>query len=88
MEIAYPSLCLVQRMFKRFQEYTQKLKFLPAMWLDAYLNHLAPRAALLVEGTAFKKVSRPNPAKLRVSARSGVALLVNAIGGFLGRHRT
>ena len=48
------------------QEYTQKLKFLAAMWPDGYLNQLAPRAALLVEGTAFRKVARLDPAKLRV----------------------
>ena len=66
------------------QEYTQKLKFLAAMWPDGYLNQLAPRAALLVEGTAFRKVARLDPAKLRVNDTSGVALLVSAIGGSWG----
>ena len=63
------------------KEYTQKLKFLAAMWPDEYLSQLAPRDALLVEGTAFRKVSRLDPSKLRVNDRSGAALLVNTIGG-------
>ena len=66
------------------QEYVQKLKFLAAMWPTEALNQLAPRAALLVEGTAFKKVARLDPSKLRVNDQSGVALLVDAIGGSWG----
>ena len=66
------------------QEYTQKLKFLAAMWPSEYLSQLAPRAALLVEGTAFRKVSHLDPSKLRVNDQTGVALLVNAIGGSWG----
>ena len=66
------------------QEYTQKMRFLAAMWPDGFLNQLAPRAALLVEGTAFRKVARLDPAKLRVNDTSGVALLVSAIGGSWG----
>ena len=61
------------------QEYVQKRKFLAAMWPNEYLRQLAPRAALLVEGAAFKKVARLNPSKLRVNA-----LLVDAIGGSWG----
>ena len=37
------------------QEYTQKLKFLAAMWPVDFLDQLAPRAALLVEGAAFRR---------------------------------
>ena len=66
------------------QEYTQKLKFLAAMWPTEYLDQLAPRAALLVEGTAFRKVARLSPEKLRVKNVSGVSLLVDAIGGSWG----
>ena len=66
------------------QEYTQKLKFLAAMWPEEYLSQLAPRAALQVEGTAFRKVARLPPEKLRVNNQSGVALLVSAIGGSWG----
>jgi len=66
------------------QEYVQKLKFLAAMWPTDHLSQLAPRAALLVEGTAFKKVARLDAAKLRVNDQSGIALLVDAIGGSWG----
>ena len=66
------------------QEYTQKLKFLAAMWPSESLELLAPRAALLVEGTAFRKVARLDPSKLKVANLSGIALLVEAIGGSWG----
>ena len=66
------------------QEYVQKMKFLAAMWPAEHLSLLAPRAALLVEGTAFRKVARLDPDKLRVNDKSGVALLVDAIGGSWG----
>ena len=66
------------------QEYVQKLKFLAAMWPTDHLSQLAPRAALLVEGTAFKKVARLDPAKLRVNDQTGIALLVDAMGGSWG----
>ena len=55
------------------QEYTQKLKF----------DQLAPRAALLVEGTAFRK-ARLDASKLKVKSQAGVAALVEAIGGSWG----
>ena len=66
------------------QEYVQKLKILAAMWPTEFLPQLAPRAALLVEGTAFKKVARLDPEKLKVGNQSGIALLVDAIGGSWG----
>ena len=66
------------------QEYTQKLRFLSGLWPTEHLELLAPRAALLVEGTAFRKVSRIDPAKLKVKDTSGIALLVAAIGGAWG----
>ena len=66
------------------QEYTQKLKFLAAMWPSDSLELLAPRAALLVEGTAFRKVARLDPSKLKVANLTGIALLVEAIGGSWG----
>ena len=66
------------------QEYTQKLRFLSGVWPTEHLELLAPRAALLVEGTAFRKVSRIDPAKLKVKDTSGIALLVAAIGGAWG----
>ena len=54
------------------------------MWPEEYLSLLAPRAALLVEGTAFRKVARLSPEKLRVNNQSGIQLLVEAIGGSWG----
>ena len=58
------------------QEYTQKLKFLAAMWPSDSLELLAPRAALLVEGTAFRKVARLDPSKLKVPG-GRVLILIN-----------
>ena len=66
------------------QEYSQKLKFLAALWPVDFLDQLAPRAALLVEGTAFKKIARIPPAKLKVKSTDGVAAIVEAIGGSWG----
>lgn len=66
------------------QEYVQKLRFLASLWPKEHLEQLAPRAALLVEGSAFKKVARLDPEKLRVKSTAGIALLVDAIGGSWG----
>jgi len=66
------------------QEYTAKLKFLANMWPSTHLDQLAPRAALMVEGTAFRKVAGIPPSKLKVNTTDGVAALVAAIGGSWG----
>ena len=66
------------------QEYTAKLRFLASMWPSSHLDQLAPRAALMVEGTAFRKVARIPPSKLKVNTTDGVAALVAAIGGSWG----
>lgn len=66
------------------QEYTQKLKFLASLWPVEYLDQLAPRAALLIEGTAFRKIARISPSKLKVKSTDGIATLVEAIGGSWG----
>ena len=66
------------------QEYVQKLKFLAALWPVEYLDQLAPRAALLIEGTAFRKIARIPPSKLKVKTTDGIAALVEAIGGSWG----
>lgn len=66
------------------QEYAQKMKFLAAMWPSESLPLLAPRAALMVEGTAFRKIARLDPAKLKTANTAGVALLVETIGGSWG----
>eukprot|EP00435_Cladocopium_sp_Y103_P007070 s4910_g2.t1 len=66
--------------------YEQKMKFLKAIWPEEFLPHLAPRAALLVEGPAFQKVSRLDGNKLR--SPDGVQYLVEALGGSWGRLAT
>eukprot|EP00435_Cladocopium_sp_Y103_P067119 s25_g29.t1 len=59
------------------------MKFLHAIWPQDYIEYLAPRAALLIEGSAFQKVARLDPAKLRTA--QGVQYLVESIGGQWGR---
>ena len=66
------------------QEYAQKMKFLAAMWPSESLPLLAPRAALMVEGAAFRKIARLDPAKLKTTTTAGVTLLVETIGGSWG----
>ncbi|CAE7230232.1 RE1, partial [Symbiodinium sp. CCMP2456] len=66
-------------------EYSKKLEFLAAMWPKDSLSLLAPRAALLCEGSAFKKVAGLSPDKLKANDVSGVKLLVDTLGGSWGR---
>ena len=66
-------------------EYTRKMQFLSQIWPKEHLSALAPRAALLCEGTAFKKVSRLSASKLRVNDESGIQLLVTTLGGAWGQ---
>ena len=47
------------------------------------MEQLAPGAALLVEGVAFQKVSKMDPAKLK--SKDCVRHLVEALGGSWGR---
>lgn len=63
--------------------YARKLEFLKELWPAEYLQYLGPRAALLVEGVAFQKVSRLDPAKLKQD--NGVKYLVEALGGAWGK---
>ena len=58
--------------------YARKLEFLKELWPSDYLEQLAPRAALLVEGVAFQKISRLDPTKLK--QKDGVKYLVEALG--------
>ena len=48
-------------------EYGKKLEFLASIWPKEHLPALAPRVALLCEGTAFKKLARLSPDKLKAS---------------------
>ena len=66
-------------------EYSGKLEFLAAMWPREHMALLAPRAALLTEGTAFKKVSKLDAAKLKSTDDSGIRLLVSTLGGSWGK---
>ena len=49
-------------------------------------EHLAPRAALLIEGAAFQKIARVDPTKLR--SVDGVQHLIEALGGQWGKTDT
>ena len=60
------------------REYVKKLEFLAAMWPVEYLDLLAPRAALLVEGSAFAAISKLDAQKLKVKSLDGIKTLVNA----------
>ena len=64
-------------------DYTQRLKFLKELWPADSIQHLGPRAALQVEGSAFQKISRIAPEKLR--SAEGVQLIVEALGGAWGK---
>lgn len=66
------------------QDYTKKMRFLAAMWPQEHLHLLAPRAAMMVEGSAFSLVSRLDGEKLKTNSTAGVALLVKTIGGQWG----
>ena len=67
-------------------EYVQRLKFLKELWPAEHIHLLGPRAALQVEGSAFQKISRIAPEKLRQG--DGVKLLVESLGGSWGRTPT
>ena len=69
-------------------EYVKKVQFIAKIWPKEHLSLLAPRLALLCEGTAFKKVSLLDPEKLRVNDQTGVELIVSALGGSWGLSRT
>eukprot|EP00434_Breviolum_minutum_P032343 symbB.v1.2.028601.t2/scaffold3045.1/size120917/6 len=66
-------------------EYSRKMQFLSQMWPQEHLSQLAPRAALLCEGSAFQKLIRLDAAKLKTNDMKGVELLVNTLGGVWGK---
>ena len=61
-------------------EYTRRLEFLANVWPLEHLSQLAPRACLLCEGTAFQKVVRLDPLKLKVQSLDGIKLVVQTLG--------
>ena len=68
-------------------EYSRKLEFLAGLWPKEHLALLSPRAAMLCEGSAFKKIMRLDTAKLKVNSEDGVKLLVTALGGIRGKSK-
>ena len=66
-------------------DYGRRLEFLAGMWPSEHLSQLAPRAALLCEGSAFQKVIRLKAEKLKVNDDSGIKLLVQTLGGVWGK---
>ena len=83
-QLPWQSIPRFQPGVSNVQEYSQKLKFLAQMWPKEHLPLLAPRAAMMVEGSAFKLVASLDPKKLKSSDDSGVQLLVETIGGNWG----
>ena len=66
-------------------DYGKRLEFLSGIWPQEHLGQLAPRAALLCEGSAFQKTLRIPPEKLKVGDTSGIKLLVTTLGGVWGK---
>ena len=66
-------------------DYGKRLQFLSGIWPQEHLGQLAPRAALLCEGSAFQKILRIPPEKLKVGDTSGIQLLVTTLGGVWGK---
>lgn len=68
-------------------EYSKKLEFLAGLWPQENLSLLAPRAAMLCEGSSFKKVMRIDTTKLKVNSIEGVKLLVTSLGEIWGKSK-
>ena len=66
-------------------EYARRLEFLAGIWPTEHLHHLAPRAAMLCKGSAFQKLLRVSPEKLKVNSQDGVKLIVTTLGGVWGK---
>eukprot|EP00435_Cladocopium_sp_Y103_P001047 s2611_g1.t1 len=66
-------------------EYSRKLEFIAGLWPSEHLSLLAPRAAMMCEGSAFQRVMRVEPSKLKTNSTEGVKALVTALGGIWGK---
>lgn len=66
-------------------EYSKKLYILAGLWPQEHLAQLAPRAAMLCEGSAFKRVMRIDTSKLKVNSTKGMELLLTSLGGIWGK---
>ena len=65
-------------------EFTKKIEFLSQIWPTEALPQLAPRICLMCEGSAFQKVIRIPPEKLKVSSTDGCKLVVFYTGRSVG----
>ena len=66
-------------------EYSRKLEFLAGLWPVEHIALLAPRAAMMCEGSAFQRVMRIDASKLKTNSVEGVKALVKALGGIWGK---
>jgi len=66
-------------------EYSKRLEFLGGLWPPEFLSQPAPRAALQCRGSAFQKVVRLPPEKLKVNSLEGTKLIVKTLGGVWGK---
>ena len=68
-------------------DYSRRMLVLSGIWPVEHLAQLAPRAALACEGSAFQKVVRIPPEKLKSPDTTGVQLLVKMkmLGGVWGK---
>ena len=66
-------------------DFSRRVTFLSGIWPQEQMALLAPRIAMSCEGSAFQKMVRLEPAKLKVSDTTGVALIVKTLGGVFGK---
>ena len=66
-------------------DFSRRVTFLAGIWPQDQMTLLAPRIAMSCEGSAFQKMVRLDPSKLKVSDTTGVALIVKTLGGVFGK---
>ena len=66
-------------------EYTKKVEFLASLWPEEHLHLLAPRIAMNCKGSAFQRVMRISPEKLKAQWLQGVKSVITALGGVWGK---
>ena len=68
-------------------EYTKKVEFLSSLWPEEHLHLLGPRVAMNCKGSAFQRVMRIPPEKLKASGAQGVKAVIAALGGVWGKAK-
>ena len=68
-------------------DYSKRLEFIARLWPQEHLHLLGPRAAMQCEGSAFKRLMRTDPDKLRANSLEGIKLIVSTLGGVWGRAK-